>query len=196
MADTPHPWIAALSIAAVVASCLGCHGTGEERCDADGVYPPGAIPAPAGTSACQWQVSQMELAEQDDWVIYQREWQGDSAALDWQTQGRLEQLVPRLQSGLDVLRVEPSGFADLDQARRTTLETWLEAHEITPAADRVTIGRPIAEGMAGTEAGRVARQFVLGGQAGGTGSNSGNNAGGSNSGAGGGQGSFGGGGVF
>ena len=43
--------------------------------------PPGAIPQPNGTYACQWIHAETARADQDNFVIYQYEWSADGTKL-------------------------------------------------------------------------------------------------------------------
>lgn len=170
-----------------LAGCQHGHGPlGVDRC-AD--YPPGAVPQPAGTFNCQWQQAQAERAEHDAFVFYQYEWQLDAAALGPFGNRHAAQVAAGLQDRPYPIVIEPSGNAQLDEARRMALYEKLAELNAIAEPNRIIVARPQAEPMYGLEAPIVGRGFIGVGGAGGRGGQAGGFGGGANGGG------FGGGGM-
>jgi hypothetical protein len=185
--------------ACALSTLVGCqNGEGFLHRKCGDEFPHGAIPQPVGTYACRWQQAQMIRAEQDDFVVYEKEWGGTSSQL---TAGGLDQahkMARRLIEQPYTVVIEPHANAGLNEARRTTLVQFLMEAQVQNPEERVVIGMPAAEGMFGQQAPLVTRgYFIGGGQSSGQSGNSG--AGLGNSGSLGGSGatnSLGGGGYF
>lgn len=140
--------------------CLNC---GKLGCDQCADIPRGAIPQPLGSHACAWQSAQDALAEKDDFVIYQYEWQGESAELAPFGRRHIAVLKPRLMTQLSSIMVEPSANPAIDNQRKGTLVALLTSHGITDAESRVRVGYPTAEGLYGPDSQRLERGYFRGG---------------------------------
>jgi uncharacterized membrane protein YgcG len=177
-----------------------CANCGRLLCDECADIPPGAIPQPTGSHTCAWQTTQEALAENDDFVVYQYEWKGESAELGPFGRRHVNGLRPRLASGPCPLVIEPSEDSDIDQQRQATLVALLTAYNVPDADSRVIVGFGQAEGLHGLEAPRLLRGYIRSGAgrggAGGGGLGGGFGGGGVGGGGGGGGGGFGGGGIF
>jgi len=155
----------ACAVLCFVAGC--CSKCGRLFCDVCADIPRGAIPQPVGTHTCGWQATQTALAEQDDFVIYRYEWQGESAELGPFGRRHVANLTHRLQTQPDSLIVEPSENRALDDQRRAWLIAMLAAHEIPDAEGRVKFGYGTAEGIDGIDAQRLERGYLGSGEFGG-----------------------------
>jgi hypothetical protein len=146
----------------MIAATGGCRSNDSACPDHGAEIPLGAIPSPLGTAACQWQLAHMELAELDDFVIRVREWHGNSAELDSDAVQHLMNLAGR-PSGPQVVVIEPTSDAALNAARMQEVVRMLTQFNVLDAESRVMIQRPIAEGMYGAEAPRIANGYLGGG---------------------------------
>ncbi|HAY79922.1 MAG TPA: hypothetical protein DCY79_08975 [Planctomycetaceae bacterium] len=155
----------------------GCQHLGSFRC-AD--IPPGAIPQPLGTFACQWQTAQTNRAELDHFVVYQNEWLDRQPALSPFGTKHFSELIPRMQESTEQIRVEPSGDAQLDQQRQLALIAALTEVGVPDSSNRVELGFGDAEALYGVEAPLVSRRFLFSGSR-----NGGRQGGGGNQGLGG-----------
>lgn len=161
------PRLVSIGLLTILAGCQGgnwdCH-----RCD---VYPPGAVPAVAGTHLHQWQTEQAARADRDYFVFYQYEWQNESDQLGPFGQKHFHRLLDRLQQGqLDPaqpLIVEASGDAELDDQRVAALKNRLHTVDSAWSEQVVIVGNSEAEPLYGFEAPRVLSGFSGGGLGGG-----------------------------
>lgn len=178
-----------------VAGCRTSHGVLGSDSHAD--IPHGAIPAPLGTYACQWQQAQNGLAEQDYFVLYPNEWRyganEDGTRLGPAGVRRLEEFARRLPHEPFTVVVDKSEDADLDQARRVAVVSYLSNLGMHDADSRVVVDRGRANGLYGLEAPQIGGGFLGTGGAGTSGRTGGR--GGGLGGQNGGQGGFGGGGF-
>jgi uncharacterized membrane protein YgcG len=158
-------------------------------CDQCDDIQPGAIPPPPGTHVYQWQSAQESIAEEDDFVIYQYEWDGESADLGPFGRRHLSTLVPRLATTPELrpINIEASGDSELDKKRRGNVIDTLTNGGVHDAELWVLVGNGVAEGLMGPEAERLEQNYLRGGSRSGNGGSSGGSGGG---------GGFGGGGVF
>jgi hypothetical protein len=163
-----HAWtrLVLSGLLAILSGCQSGHGD-RHRCD---VYPPGAVPAPAGTHHRQWQAEQTARADRDYFVFYQYEWLDESDQLGPFGQRHLRRLCDRLQQGqLDPatpMMVEPSGDERLDESRVTALKGRLIQFDPAWSEQVVIVGWSDAEPLYGFEAPRVLSGFSGGGQIG------------------------------
>ncbi len=148
-----------LLLAASLWLASGCHGM-HPRHGHHAVIPPGAVPAPAGTYRDQWQAEQAARADEDFFVFYLYEWQGESDQLSPFGQRHVERLIHRTCGPLYPLRVQPSGDAERDQARVAALQRAVTQYDPSWADYPIQIGRPTAEPMYGFEAPRVLRGYT------------------------------------
>jgi len=125
--------------------------------------PPGAIPRPLGSYACEWQRAQMDRAEIDDFVIYDHEWLDGGTKLGPFGQRHLTKLVPRLAMCPLPLIVARSQNMPLDEARRAALIEILLAQGFSDADQRVSIGYPLAWGLTGREAPNLSNGYYRSG---------------------------------
>lgn len=151
-------WLGAGALSAVV----GCHSCDPAFGPACADIPPGAIPQPLGTYACQWQTAQAERAELDDFVVYLNEWADRSAQLGPCGRTHLNAIARRLDLVPAQVIVQPSADPELDQARQATAIAFLAQLGVSDAGSRVIIGIPEAEGLYGFEAPRTVRGYTRG----------------------------------
>jgi hypothetical protein len=145
-----------------------------------------AQPAPAGTYVNRWFFLQDQKAELDDFVIYQNMWYRGGTELGPMGRYYVDLIANRMARHPMPIVVETSKDDRLDEARREVLITLLERRGLTDPT-RVIVAFPIAEGLLGEEAPRIAAFYLIGGY--GLGGYGGNNFG--NFGFGGGFGGFG-----
>lgn len=180
-------WLSVLLSGAGLLAAGGCKSDCGHHCNE---YPPGAMPQPRGSLACQWQQAQAERAEQDDFVFYGNEWENGGASQNLYGQDHVDRIADRVMQAPYSVVVARSGNPPLEEARRQTLIAALAAHGVEDAQDRVIIARPQAEGLRGLEAPRLTNGYLQAGVAGGLGGGAGGGGGG-----GGGAGGIGGGGM-
>jgi hypothetical protein len=172
-------WLTALlSSAGIAIVASGCKNPCGHVCNE---HPPGAMPAPLGTMACQWQQAQMERAELDDFVFYSYEWLDAAPALSQYGRDHLDKMHERILMSPYPVIVARTDDERLDEARRQALVATLAARGIEDAAERVVVGRPKAEGLLGVDVPRVSAGFSGargGGQQGGFGGQFGGGGGG------------------
>jgi len=181
-------WFLVLPAALVIAGCQSyCKEKNSGWCNPCADIPAGAIPQPAGTHSSQWYATQTALADRDDFVIYQYEWQPDSAQLSPFGQRHMSTLADRLSYEPEQVVIEPSGDSTLDVQRREHLVVLLNQKAVASANDRVLVASPTAEGLHGREAPRLSNGYFF------SGSRSSGNSGSGQSSLGGGTGGFGGG---
>jgi uncharacterized membrane protein YgcG len=168
--------------------------------------PPGALPAPLGTTSRQIQADQIGRAGLDDFVIYNHEWFHAGDHLGPAGRRHLETLKQRVsESGVKIV-IEPQAeltgedqFRELNETRRQLVVDALAQAGIANSDSLVVIGYPDAEGLDGNLAPLAyRRQFQMGSSGSGGGGGGGMGGGGLGGGFGGGMGSGGGtgGGVF
>jgi hypothetical protein len=161
---------AILLAALVMASTPGCHNG--EQCRSCNDITPGAIPQPNGTYDCQWIHAEKARADQDKFVIYHYEWSADATKLTPSGQEHVAQIARGLCQAPCPVVIEPSLDRGLDEARRRAVLEALACYGGPVSPDRVTFGRPEAEGLYGQEAPGIAARMLTsqtGGQAAGGG---------------------------
>jgi hypothetical protein len=121
-----------------------------------------AQPAPAGTYVNRWFFLQDQKAELDDFVIYQNMWHRGGTELGPMGRYYLDLIANRLPRTPFPIVIETSLDDRLDEARREVLITLLERRGLTDPT-RVIVAYPIAEGLLGEEAPRIAAFYLLGG---------------------------------
>ncbi len=173
-------WFGAIGfVLMVLAAVAGCHnGPGSGACND---IPPGAIPQPNGTYACQWIHAEMARAAQDNFVVYQYEWSSDPAKLTPAGREHVVGLARRLPQVPYPVVIEPSPDDQVNSARKAAVLETLASCGAPISADRVVVGRSEAEGLYGEEAPGVARRMLPtqgGGQGGGGGLGTGTTLGG------------------
>ncbi len=151
------PWI-------LLAGLAGCRGDRAASCQD---IPPGAIPRPAGSFACDWIESHAARAERDMLVIYQYEWVTDRAELGPFGQQHVERLAALLARSFGPIVVQPSGRSELDEARRAVVLDRLAEKNVRLSPEQVVVGRPEAEGLDGLEAPPIAEEMLGQGRRGG-----------------------------
>ena len=188
----------------LISGCRACDTPlGPDRC---ATIPPGAMPPPAGTYACQWQTAQMERGELSKYVVHKYEWQQGGRTLGPEGRRHVEQLARRLPQTSYVVALSPADDDALNDERRAVLVQHLANAGVADAPNRVVIARPEGEGLYGPESARYGAARALGitttgqqGNQGGGGAGSFNTnsfgGGGGGFGGGGGGGGFGGGGT-
>lgn len=149
---------------------LGCRGTHDEIGATHADIPHGAIPAPLGSYACQWQNAQNGLAEQDNFVIYPNEWRYGADEIGTRLgpagERRLEEFVRRLPLEPYIVVIDKSEDTELDQARRAAVVGYLISHGVHDADSRVVVGRGQAGGLYGLEAPQIGGGFLQSGSSG------------------------------
>ena len=154
------------------AGCRTHHGPRNVHPRAD--IPKGAIPAPLGTAACQWQNEQSARAERDYFVIYGNERrygrEEDGTRLGPFGTRHLEELAERLPYEPFPIVIDRGDDAELDQARKIAVVSYLESKGLPDAESRVVVGRGEANALYGIEAPPIGIGFIgSGGGAGGRG---------------------------
>ena len=174
-----------LLLVVALATSSGCQSRGcrarvlrDEHAD----FPPGAVPAPAGTYRDQWHAEQTARAERDFFVFYLYEWQGESDRLSPFGERHLERVVQRAHHTPHPLVVEPSDDPLLDQSRVVALQIALATHDPAWGTYPVVLGRSEAEPLYGFESPNVVRGYTggagrLGGRMGGAGAGMGTGGG-------------------
>ncbi|MCI0681332.1 MAG: hypothetical protein L0Y71_04440 [Gemmataceae bacterium] len=157
-----HSLVARWLGAAALSALVGCHSCDPAFGPACADIPPGAIPQPLGTYACQWQTAQAERAELDDFVVYMNEWAERSALLGPCGRAHLSAIARRLDSIPAQVMVQQSADPELDLARLATVIEFLAQLGVGDAGSRVIIGTPEAEGLYGFEAPRAVRGYTRG----------------------------------
>ncbi len=132
--------------------------------------PPGALPAPNGSSVRAWFGKQAALAEEDDFVIYSHEWYMGGIQLGPYGQYHVSRIIHRLPSVPFAVILQVDGKPDVILNRRLVIVNALLHAGITDAEQRVVVDFPKAEGLRGDEIPRVFQRGVGGrGSAGGQG---------------------------
>jgi hypothetical protein len=150
-----------LVLPAILAGCL-CRPAGREGglVDKCATIPQGAIPQPIGTHTNQLLNRQVDKAEQDQFVIYLYEWQGDTPNFGPFGQIHIERMAARLPQVAHRVIIEPDCDDKINESRRLTVISYLEQHGVADVVPRVQIGYPPAEGLYGEEAPRIFRQML------------------------------------
>ena len=141
---------------------VGCRSDGHSGADKCADIPPGAIPRPAGTYACQWQHAQIDRANQENYVIYENEWYQGGRELGPTGQVQVGDLAHHLDETPCKVFIVPhfdvdhnSWNNDLNKQRVEYVVGLLTTNGVTDAAQRVQIALPHAEGLYGEEAVRI-----------------------------------------
>lgn len=145
----------------------GCHACcdgimGRDPC---ATIPPGAIPSPVGTYACQWQTAQIAKADLDKFVIHQNEWYMGGDTLGPDGKRHMTKIADRLPHVPCPVIIATSDNEELDNTRREFVVKKLADAGVDDAENRVVLAVPEAEGMYGQEAVRngTIRQMGIGG---------------------------------
>jgi hypothetical protein len=120
-----------------------------------------AQPAPSGTYTNRWAFLQEQKAELDDFVIYQNQWFRGGTELGPMGRYYLDMIANRMARHPMPIVIETSRDDRLDEARREVLITLLERRGLRDPS-RVIVAFPIAEGLLGEEAPRIASYYLLG----------------------------------
>ncbi len=175
-------WLLSRAVAAlgVTAAIVGCHHAMTE----DGVVkldkcqqcwnnlhidncadiPKGAIPAPPGTFAVEWQNRHAGKAEADDFVFYYNEWVDGEAVLGPFGGEHLDRIIPRLPYVPYQIIIQPEPEKpQLNARRHQAMIDALTQAGVPNAHLRVVLGRPMAEPMFGDEAEFAYPRLLLGG---------------------------------
>jgi hypothetical protein len=120
-----------------------------------------AQPAPVGTYVNRWTFLQEQKAELDDFVIYQNMWYRGGTELGPMGRYYLDLISNRMPRTPFPVVIATSRNDRLDEARREVIITLLERRGLTDPT-RVIVAYPIAEGLTGEEASRVASFFLSG----------------------------------
>jgi hypothetical protein len=121
-----------------------------------------AQPAPCGTYVNRWNFLQEQKAELDDFVIYQNMWFRGGTELGPMGRYYLDLISNRMGRHPMPIVIETSRDDRLDEARREVLITLLERRGLKDPT-RVIVAFPIAEGLLGEEAPRIAAFYLNGG---------------------------------
>jgi hypothetical protein len=141
----------------LAAGCLP--GVHVDNCSA---IPSGAIPAPVGTYNAKLQETQASKAEADDFVIYKYEWHMGGAELGPYGRYHISEIINRLPTVPFPVIVQPHVDAQLTEARRQVIVTYLARSGIPDPEQRVVVGFPTAEGLYGEEGEVIFEQMILG----------------------------------
>lgn len=144
-------WLLLLATA-VYAGCNFCEP--HRSCCND--IPPGAIPQPSGTYACQWVHAEMGRADQENFVIYQYEWSADGVTLTPYGHEHVGYIAKRFCQAAMPVVIEPSPEARVNEARKREVITCLANCGVQPNSEGVVLCRSEAEGLYGQEAPGIA----------------------------------------
>jgi hypothetical protein len=183
-------WMGGCLLAAALAAAGAAHGQGCPSCGFDGPdggfgfgshgrpcpwiidncaqIPRRAQPAPSGTYVNRWFFLQDQKAELDDFVIYLNMWFRGGTELGPMGRYYLDMIANRMGRHPMPIVIETSHDDRLDDARREVLITLLERRGLKDPT-RVIVAYPIAEGLLGEEAPRIAAFYLYGGGYGGYG---------------------------
>jgi hypothetical protein len=125
-------------------------------------------PAPNGTYVKRWMFLQEQKAEMDDFVIYQNMWFRGGTELGPMGRYYVDMISNRMLRHPFPVVIETSHDDRLDEHRREVIITLLERRGLTDPT-RVIVAFPIAEGLSGEEAPRIAAYYFVGGGLGGYG---------------------------
>src|SRR5262249_174772 len=121
-----------------------------------------AQPAPSATYTTPSAFLHQQKAELDDFVIYQNQWFRGGTELGPQGRYYLDLIANRMARHPMPIVIETSRDDRLDEARREVLITLLERRGLRDPS-RVIVAFPIAEGLLGEEAPRIAAFYLIGG---------------------------------
>jgi hypothetical protein len=145
------------------------HGAGSPwHIDNCATIPRRAQPAPPGTYVNRWTHLQETKAEMDDFVLYRHMWHRGGVELGPLGRYQLDMISNRLPGVPFPVVIETSLDDRLDEARREVVLTLLQRRGFEDAT-RVIVAFPIAEGLSGEEAPRIAQFYYVGGGIGGGG---------------------------
>jgi hypothetical protein len=144
----------------------GYHGPCPWYVDNCAQIPRRAQPAPPGTYTNRWAFLQAQKAELDDFVIYQNMWFRGGTELGPMGRYYLDLISNRMARHPMPIVIETSRDDKLDESRREVLITLLERRGLKDPT-RVIVAFPIAEGLLGEEAQRIAAVYLSGGYGGG-----------------------------
>lgn len=148
-----------------MAAIAGCHSDGDCVAPCNDI-PPGAIPQPSGTYACQWIHAEMARAEQDYFVIYNYEWSADPVKLSPFGEEHVGRLAQRIDRTPYPIVIEPSPDDRVNAARQAEIVAALAKRQVAIGPDRVVLGRSEAEGLYGEEAPGIAATMLSSGSGG------------------------------
>jgi hypothetical protein len=131
--------------------CGGCGGGVGSRLLKDDI-PAGAIPVLTGTYTRQIRDYQENLAEQDDFVIYEHEWLLGGTKPGPYGRYHLAQILKRLPEVPFPVLIQAHPDDALNEARRLMVSQFLQTNGILDADTRVIIGFPEPGGLYGSEA--------------------------------------------
>src|SRR5262249_36154280 len=140
----------------------GYHGPCPWYVDNCAQIPRRAQPAPSGTYTNRWAFLQAQKAELDDFVIYQNMWFRGGTELGPMGRYYLDLISNRMARHPMPIVIETSRDDKLDESRREVLITLLERRGLKDPT-RVIVAFPIAEGLLGEEAQRIAAIYLAGG---------------------------------
>jgi hypothetical protein len=143
----------------LAAAIAGCHSPAH-NCGPCNDIPPGAIPQPCGTYACQWINSEMARAEQDYFVIFQYEWAADPTKLSPFGQKHVAQLARRIDRVTFPIVIESSPDESVNLARQAAVLDALAKSQVMINPERVIVGQSEAEGLYGEEAPGIAEAML------------------------------------
>lgn len=125
--------------------------------------PAGAIPVCTGVHTHEIFRKQAEIAEADDFVIYECEWLYDPVRFCGSAKPgpygtyHLAQMLKRLPEVPYPVLIQMNVDAKLNEARRQFVVQFLESNGLADAETRVILGFPEAEGLFGNEAAAIFR---------------------------------------
>jgi hypothetical protein len=122
--------------------------------------PRGAIPAPVGSYAGEWQCAQASRAEAGKFTIYTADWQGSSAQLSPFGKKRLGWMAEHLHETPFPVLIEQSESPQVDGQRQIAVLEFLASKGAEVSPDTVVVGYPQDYGLYGQEAGAVAHGTV------------------------------------
>lgn len=154
----PGRWGALLALFGPVLA--GCHLLDKCGTCVDGHKLPATYPPPPGEYVRTIFESQAELAEEDDFVIYEHEWVGDTAALAPFGTYHLDQIAGRFGEVPFPVLIQIHPDLALNQARRDFVINYLTTIGYTDAPERVVVGFPKAEGLPGEQAVPIYYQYI------------------------------------
>jgi hypothetical protein len=149
-----------LTIATLLAGCQHC---GEKNCND---IPAGAIPQPCGTYMCQWMHAERARADRDNFVIYQYEWQSNTAKLNATGEEHLANIARRLAETQFAVVIEPTTDDKLNESRRAGIIETLANHNVPVGPDCVVLGHSEAEPLRGQEATAISQRLLNAGTTG------------------------------
>jgi hypothetical protein len=131
------------------------HGAWDRFRDPCATIPPGAVPAPNGSSVRTWEGLMADRAKADRFVVYLHEWYMGGRSLGPYGCAHLRRIAVALPQGPDLVVLQPALSPELNESRRLLLVQILLSAGVADAEQRVVVAFPAAEGMTGEEAARV-----------------------------------------